>query len=698
MLRPLLVASLALLAAAPLVGAGDVDARLRRMLDTAEAAPGCCLRADAGGRPWVAVTIEGDASTVAPAVAAAGGRVRGAIADRFVTADVPLAAVPALARRADVRHVKAGVRLRLLADLANLPGGTGTRGPDQVALPPPHASDHPAVARAGAGAGVAVALVDTGVDVFHPDLRHPDGSTRVLAYWDQTDRAAGRGPAGFGYGREYTRADLDRALAGARALAPSARDTSGHGTHVLGTIAGNGRAAAGPPYAAHQFTGAAPRADLIVVKFDFDGPRNDTSHLLDAVAYCLRAAGARPCVVNLSLGADLGPHDGSTLEERALDALTGPGRIVVCAAGNAARPGPAGQAPRRAAVDRLHGQGRLAPGRASEVEVTLVRDAPGAARGEFALLDVWYPGDAACDVQVVAPDGTVHADPRWRTGAGGARRVTRHGVVHVYNGGDPLGWGAANGDHELYVELAAAPDAALAAGRWRVRLTGRPGSAAGDYHGWHALSAGLQRSTLRYDGARTDDRMTVGIPATGRRMIAVGAYATRTAWDTGRGAVAGYDLSASPTLVGDLAPFSSRGPSRDGRTLPHVAAPGVGVVSCLSRDARAAFPLDPAAVSPVIGPRADPPYVVLQGTSMSAPSCAGVVALALALDPSLTPEDVATLLFATARVDAYVTGSLFASDPRRAAPNDDWGAGKLDAPGLLEAAWARRRTPVAAGR
>lgn len=36
------------------------------------------------------------------------------------------------------------------------------------------------------GKDVITAIIDSGIDYFHPDFRNEDGSTRILALWDQT--------------------------------------------------------------------------------------------------------------------------------------------------------------------------------------------------------------------------------------------------------------------------------------------------------------------------------------------------------------------------------------------------------------------------------------------------------------------------------------------------------------------------------
>ena len=82
------------------------------------------------------------------------------------------------------------------------------------------------------------------MDYTHPDFRNEDGSSRILALWDQT--IPGNPPEGYLIGTEYTKAQIDEALreydeGRGRGLVPSV-DTSGHGTRVLGIAAGNGRA------------------------------------------------------------------------------------------------------------------------------------------------------------------------------------------------------------------------------------------------------------------------------------------------------------------------------------------------------------------------------------------------------------------------------------------------------------------------
>ncbi|MEO6667707.1 MAG: S8 family serine peptidase, partial [Nitrospiria bacterium] len=182
------------------------------------------------------------------------------------------------------------------------------------------------------GRGVLVGLIDTGLDLTHADFRKPDGATRVVALWDQST-GVGRPPLGFSYGTECRANQID-----VRECPEIDRD--GHGTHVAGIAAGNGRATGGEK-PAYRYVGIAPEADLVIVKL----ASLNANRVIDALAYLDRKAAeaGRPVVANISMGASLGAHDGTSAFERAFDAFTtgppgtpgtAPGRAVVTAAGN----------------------------------------------------------------------------------------------------------------------------------------------------------------------------------------------------------------------------------------------------------------------------------------------------------------------------------------------------------------------------
>lgn len=160
------------------------------------------------------------------------------------------------------------------------------------------------------GKGVLVGIVDSGIDYENPDFRNEDGTTRIAALWDQT--VAGMPPAGYFLGTEYTKEQINLALAEQdrtrRAEIVPSRDVSGHGTAVAGIAAGNGNGSEGGKY-----RGVAPEAELIVVKMGVprEGGFPRTTELMQGVDYIIRKAleMRMPVAVNISFGNTYGSHE-----------------------------------------------------------------------------------------------------------------------------------------------------------------------------------------------------------------------------------------------------------------------------------------------------------------------------------------------------------------------------------------------------
>ena len=247
-----------------------------------------------------------------------------------------------------------------------------------------------------------------GLDFTLPDFIGPNGKTRVAFLWDQTlePKAAEQSPAGFGYGVEYSAAEIDQALAARlRPVVRHAPDASSHGTHVAGIATGNGRSGdAGFP--ANKFIGAAPEATIIFVQpssRDAASTFTDSVHVAEAIAYIFGKATelGRPCVINMSLNQNGGSHDGDSVVEGAIDRLlTEPGRAYVGAAGNEHI---LARARRRAACDR--GQAHLAWKAGGELPVPgggTVAASPGDRTPNE--LEVWYSRDEL-RMRLIAPGG-----------------------------------------------------------------------------------------------------------------------------------------------------------------------------------------------------------------------------------------------------------------------------------------------------
>jgi len=617
----------------------------------------------------VGVFLQGDVIALRAAVAQAGGAVN-TVAGDILTARVPLHAVGRLVESPALRRITLGTAVKRRND----------RAATHVGVDLVHAGAAP-LPQGYTGEGVIVGVIDSGIDWRHRDFRDrtDPNRSRVLAIWDQTD-SEGRTP-GFSYGTEWTQEDIEQDLRDASDLVRHT-DLDGHGTHVIGTAASNGAATG-------SYKGMAPDADLIMVGLDF----NSSTAVVDGVSYIFQKAEAlgKPVVINASLGSHMVPHDGSSLDAQALDNLMGdtPGRFFVAAAGNegsdfihwggfsaSATPTWTYYAPHPDqaydigdAVSELEAglygvvQGALP----STVELRIGADSTG-----FGVADVdpmtvaavapgdWFTLQDAID----AGDDGVYVELLYRDFS-----VAGEAIVYASPLSDRL--------TEFFVEIYDRVDGANLLGDepriaqadlWRFMVRGR-----GQVHVWSEGTLSIPNPADL--GLTPDDQFrahdnayTVGSPATGRNVFAVGAFTNVRNYVLGDGTPVN-----SRDQEGDLAPFSSMGPTLDGRLKPEIVAPGHNVISALSTGVGTP---EPAVAGGV--------HFASSGTSMASPVVAGAVALYLQRFPEATPSQIREVLIATAKQDGFTSG-------QGPLPNQHWGHGKLD----LFAALTTADSPVA---
>ena len=195
------------------------------------------------------------------------------------------------------------------------------------------------------GLGCILACIDTGIDYTNPVFRKADGSSRILAIWDQEEQE-GSAPEGFEYGSEYSREQINEALRSEKPfnVVPT-RDIQGrHGT-ALASIAAGSSLEEG-----YTFLGAAPDADIVVVKLKQakeylrnyymipEGvPCYQENDILIALKYVMKYAQAttRPVCILLGVGTGLGDHAGNSILEQYINRLNAIRNVaVVLPAGN----------------------------------------------------------------------------------------------------------------------------------------------------------------------------------------------------------------------------------------------------------------------------------------------------------------------------------------------------------------------------
>jgi subtilisin family serine protease len=464
------------------------------------------------------------------------------------------------------------------------------------------------------GSGVIIGFVDTGIDPYHPDFTYANGSTKILYIWDQTTR--GQAPSGFDYGNECTSADID-------AKNCPEKDTFGHGTHVAGIATGSGRATG-------NYTGVAPDANIIFVKSGHEVCTGaswtfDSTQILDGINYIVKKAAAlgKRLVINLSLGGNVGGHDGSDPWEKGLDEFVKSGVAIVVAAGNQA-------------LDRSHIRGQL-----NKDPVTF--DIGVKQSSTSLYVDIWYSSGDDVEATLKTPSGKTYTIP---TEAG--EKSANYGNVTTFTGESELG-------NEVFFEIDSPRQLALEG--WTVTLNPRQVRSSGVWDAWIDTAGCVFPGAVFLEGTgyQIDRNITIGIPATAHYVVTVGAYITKTTWTS----INGENVGSTDVKTGTIASFSSLGPTRDGRIKPDIAAPGMYIAS--------------AKTSAIPKRTSDPDlfHTVLAGTSMAAPHVAGVVALMFQYAPTLPASSLAELLRRTAKLDPN-TGLLTSGSPA-------WGFGKVDA-------------------
>lgn len=153
--------------------------------------------------------------------------------------------------------------------------------------------------------------------------------------------------------------------------------------------------------------------------------------------------------------------------------------------------------------------------------------------------------------------------------------------------------------------------------------------------------------------------------ACAHNLIAVGSYNTRDHYASLDGKIRGFDKVLTE---GDISYFSSYGTLIDGRNLPLICAPGAAIISSSSTPYINYFGTNYDDIqAEYIEPDRNNYWQQAMGTSMSCPVVSGSIALWLEADPTLTIHEAKDVIVKTAKVDAFVT------------PSVQWGAGKFDA-------------------
>lgn len=539
------------------------------------------------------------------------------------TVRMTLGEMKALAKANGVKYIQLTSGASQMLDVARKEAGTDDVL-SGVSLPQPYT-----------GKGVVVGIVDAGFDYLHSAFRNPeDGSLRIKRVWEQgTSTLEGaQAPAKFGYGVE---------LISQEQILKSQGDSNvnSHGTHVAGIAAGS------DDYKEGAFRGNAPEADIVLVALDLSN--STEADISNAVQYVFDYADevGKPCVVNLSLGNHEGPHDGTSTFDTMADSMQKAGRLIVGAAGNHRTEkfhidhsfASADDAPLKTFVEYKKQPSKSNIGGTIEIwgdkgsEFTVEISAYSIGKKDNVVATTVYPAEGVTE----ASFGN-YATGTWKV----ASEISPlNGKPHI-----ALTSGLSNLRLNHAIALTVTPK-----GKGRVNI-------------WADNAyVGLESRDIEGFSAPDAAASTVSeIGGTGKRILTVGSYTTRNEYTTN---------TTSGTLsetVGDISSFSSYGPTADGRIKPEITAPGCFIISSLSSNDASGTQMFAEWYDKYDHTNS---YGYMQGTSMSSPFVAGIVATWLQAYPQLTPEQLHEIVEATARKDNFTSVEA----------DNNWGYGKINA-------------------
>lgn len=492
------------------------------------------------------------------------------------------------------------------------------------------------------GRGIVVGVMDIGFDLTHPNFYSRDTTEyRIQRFWDML--SADTVGSTLYVGRDYVGREQLLTVAHAR----DGLDQF-HGTHTLGIAAGSGYQS--------DYRGMAPESDICLVA----NAVSDDIVYIDSIdyykyTYATDALGfkyifdyaesvGKPCVINFSEGSQQDFWGYDVLYYEMLQRLTGPGRIIVSAAGNNG-------------YDKTwfrKQRGQLSAG-------SFVRSSD----KQSAMLTL--KGDAAFDLQLVAYGGgsndtlIISTDLVLQQSDSvlAARMYTQSDSVDVLIEAYP----------SCYEPLEMCYD---------VTLTGTKSVGRQPKVSFEVIGADADVEVYRVAGNLVGDALnpllnagemthsilspasSPGVICTGSTFYRDGIISYKGQWQAFRNGPAGGRQFNS-----------SVGPTFDGRIKPDVMAPGLHVISSMSSYFIESHPESGSIDWDVehfdfngrtYGWNCD------SGTSMASPAVAGAIALWLQAKPDMTTEQVLDVFKHTCR---HFDESL-------PYPNNEYGYGEID--------------------
>ena len=490
------------------------------------------------------------------------------------------------------------------------------------------------------GRGVVVGVMDVGFDLTHPTFYSADTTQyRIRRFWDMvTQDTVG---SSLFVGRDYVGRENLLALGHSR----DGMDLS-HGTHTTGTAAGSGYRS--------LYRGMAPEADICLVA---NAVMDDLVYIDSADVYKYTLATdalgfkylfdyaksvGKPCVASFSEGSMQDFWGNDQLYCEMLDSLTGPGCIIVSSAGN--------NGYLKSWFHKAAGQlsaGSFLQSASDEATLTLK------SADDFLLRFVLY-GHQNDTLMVSTKEVLLEPDS-----VGKSSLLLDDYQLLVQTEAYPSCYDAEEMCYDVTIQV---PDRVGMNRPLSIEVMGREADVE-----CYRVNVSLTTNALNPLLDAGDESHSILSPSSAPCVISVGATSYRDSIQNLNGEWKSYWLGNGGVRV----PFSSMGPTFDGRMKPDVMAPGNNIISSYS-----SFYLENHPNNNDI--KWDVAHFDFNGrtyawnsdsgTSMSCPAVAGAIALWLQAKPDLTPQEVLEVI---SRTSHHYDESL-------SWPNNEYGYGEID--------------------
>lgn len=525
------------------------------------------------------------------------------------------------------------------------------------------------------GQGVIVGIIDVGFDFQHRAFKQENNlsKSRIVRVYNTHDNS--------GHIARYNRVIKlpGSVFMGNEINALTTDNTSTHGTHTASIAAGTH---------VNGYGGMAPKADIVLCAVTV----LDGSMSLVEVANCVRYIDSyadsvgKPCVMSVSVSTGNGQHDGKDYLSKVISQIMGPGRIFVISSGNN------GNKPfyahrlatpsnplnlllfynKKATEDSTYYYG----GHYSEIWMRKNRTSY---NYKLHILDkqtrtiVWeseqFSGSTVIGADVLnhyyTYDSTVDTTGFIKTISKTSSDGQKYGLeIEVYNlitKSYKVSNGVKRSRYAIGVSICPRYLSSCDIDAW-VYVTS---SGFGTYLSPVTASDGTVVQNGFY--ASVSDSCSIGSYAVGDSIISAGAFAARNSYYSYYKDMIIEDRTVT---IGDICSFSSYqapGIGPTGAALPTVCAPGYYVVAAGSRYSYFAS----RHINTVMKTEDGCYWGVMSGTSMAAPTVAGIIALWLQAKPDLSVAEIKDIIAQTAIKDAFTS---YGENSIRFGPN-----GKIDA-------------------